>query len=123
MSKLAKNLALHPQAEFKATDKLPSIDVKWQFESETWPRAPMLQKAYLSVNIQRVCWIHEHSISNNDDNLNNTIYDLKRAVVEEVFGEFRQVLIEMRAALHDKDTTKLRGLLAELEKQMFIDGL
>jgi hypothetical protein len=122
MSKLAKNLTLQPQADFRAPDKLSSVDVKWQFEQGPWPK-PVLQKAHLSVNIQRTCWIHEHSISKKDDNLNDTIYDLKRAVVEEVFGEFRPMLMEMRAALHDRDTTKLRELLIELETKMFVDGL
>jgi hypothetical protein len=35
-------------------------------------------------------------------------------VIEEVFGEFRPMIIEMRSALYDDDKTRIRGLLAEL---------
>lgn len=123
MSKLAKSLALRPQAEFKAPNDLPSVDVKWQFDPAPFPMKLMIQKAHLSVNIQRVCWIHDYSIAKKDDKYADTIYDLKRAVVEEVFGEFRPLLMEMRATLHNRDLEKLRRLLNELEDQMFVDGL
>lgn len=45
--------------------------------------------------------------------------DLRRAIVEEVFGEFRPMIIEMRTALYDHDTTRMRKLLAEMEHKMF----
>ena len=49
--------------------------------------------------------------------------DLKRAMIEEVFGEFRPMIIEMRAALYDEDTSRVRRLLAEMEHSMFTDGI
>jgi hypothetical protein len=45
--------------------------------------------------------------------------DIRRAVIEEVFGEFRPYLYNMRAALYDRDDGKVRRLLNELEERMF----
>ena len=44
-------------------------------------------------------------------------------MIEEVFGEFRPMIIEMRAALYDEDTSRVRRLLAEMEHSMFADGI
>jgi hypothetical protein len=52
-----------------------------------------------------------------------TLRDLKRAMIEEVFGEYRPMIIEMRAALYDEDTSRVRRVLAEMEQSMFADGL
>lgn len=49
--------------------------------------------------------------------------DVRRAMVEEVFGEFRPYLIEMRAALHDGDESRLRRLLIDLEHKMFVEDV
>ena len=45
--------------------------------------------------------------------------DIRRAVIEEVFGEFRPYLSNMRAALYERDDGKVRRLLNELEERMF----
>ena len=44
-------------------------------------------------------------------------------MIEGVFGEFHQMIIEMRAALYDEDTSRVRRLLAEMEHSMFADGI
>ena len=49
----------------------------------------------------------------------DTLYDIKRAIIEEVFGEFRPYLIEMRASLYNDDFEETRILLMELEQKMF----
>ena len=48
---------------------------------------------------------------------------VKRAMIEEVFGEFRPIISEMRASLYEEDTTRVRSLIAELENRMFNDGI
>lgn len=53
------------------------------------------------------------------DMMGHAKQDLMRAMIEEVFGEFRPFLIEMRAAIYDEDKTRMRTLLAEMEEQMF----
>lgn len=71
----------------------------------------------LSVKIAKQCWYNE------SDDLNDVLHDIKRAMIEEVFGEFRPLLIEIRGSLYDEDTIRAKTLLAELEDQMFRDGL
>ena len=60
---------------------------------------------------------------NNIDLYTEALRDLKRVMIEEVFGEFRPMIIEMRAALYDEDTSRVRRLLAEMEHSMFADGI
>jgi len=50
---------------------------------------------------------------------NDTLKDIKTCIVEEVFGEFRQNIVEMRMALYQKDDSKMKDLLLKLEQQMF----
>jgi hypothetical protein len=47
------------------------------------------------------------------------MHNVKRSVIEDVFGEFRPLLIEMRTAIYDDDMTRVRTLLAQMENQMF----
>ena len=83
-------------------------------------RAKLETKAYISSS---------DCISSSAADHNNMIYiqkelrDLKRAMIEEVFGEFRPMIIEMRAALYDEDTSRVRRLLAEMEHSMFADAI
>ena len=53
----------------------------------------------------------------------DAIKDIKRAIIEEVFGEFRPLIYDMRAALYDGSKADLRKLLGELEDAMFHDGV
>lgn len=65
-------------------------------------------------------WVRD-DLLNGPDNM--TVYaDIKQAMIEEMFGEFRPLLIEMRSASYDEDQTRVRKLLAQLEYQMFHDG-
>ena len=64
-----------------------------------------------------------YTIKHQDTISNETLKDIKRAIIEEVFGEFRHLLIEMRAATYDQDNHRMRNLLAVLEQQMFHDGM
>jgi hypothetical protein len=53
------------------------------------------------------------------EKLADFMHNVKRSVIEDVFGEFRPLLIEMRTAIYDDDMTRLRTLLAQIENQMF----
>lgn len=43
----------------------------------------------------------------------------KRSVIEAVFGEFRQDILQLHNAIYDRDFQKSRALLTTLEKKMF----
>lgn len=63
------------------------------------------------------------TISKNDSPLYNALYDMKQAIIQEIFGEFRPQLIELKLALYDQDTDRARQILNTLEKNMFEDGV
>lgn len=78
----------------------------------------------LSVTFRHTAWLDEQLTNKpQGEQYVEAIMDIKRAIVEDVFGEFRPLIIEMRNALYDADTTRLRKLIAELENQMFVEGM
>jgi hypothetical protein len=77
----------------------------------------------IGVKLEAIKWVDDtkliHSKENEPAIVSDVLNDLKRAMIEEVFGEFRPLIIEMRSALYDKDNTRVRTLLAEMEQKMF----
>lgn len=77
----------------------------------------------IGVKLQTTKWVDDtkliHSKENEPAIVSDVLNDLKQAMIEEVFGEFRWMIIEMRSALYDKDNTRVRTLLAEMEHKMF----
>lgn len=77
----------------------------------------------IGVKLQATKWVDDtHLIRSNENEpaiVSDVLHDLKRAMIEEVFGEFRPIIIEMRSALYDRDNTRVRTLLAEMEQKMF----
>ena len=77
----------------------------------------------IGVKLQTTKWVDDthliHSKENEPAIVSDVLNDLKQAMIEEVFGEFRPLIIEMRSALYDKDNTRVRTLLAEMEHKMF----
>lgn len=77
-----------------------------------------LDKQYrIGVAFRQTIYISER------DNFSDAVLAVKRAMIEEVFGEFRPYIIEMQSALYVEDRARIRTLLAELENKMFADGL
>jgi hypothetical protein len=59
-----------------------------------------------------------------NENLSNesaleAIKDAKKAIIEDVFGEFRPFLLEAKVAIHQRDLHKALFILNELQQQMF----
>lgn len=81
----------------------------------------------IGVKLQATKWVDDtkliHSKENEPAIVSDVLNDLKQAMIEEVFGEFRPLIIEMRSALYDKDNTRVRTLLVEMEQKMFHDGI
>lgn len=77
----------------------------------------------IGVNLQATKWVDDSQLIMSNENdpaiVSEVLNDLRRAMIEEVFGEFRPLIIEMRSALYDRDTTRVRTLLAEMEQKMF----
>ena len=66
-------------------------------------------------------WIPDSHLTKGNENVivEETFNDIRAALLEQVFGEFRPLILEMRSALYDEDRHRIRTLLAELEHQMF----
>lgn len=119
MSKLAKSIDATLTGNVKASRdlKLNYLDTSIAFNP-----MPLTKQIRFSVKLECDRFI-EDSLIKNKNIYSEVLKDIKRAMIEEVFGEFRPMIIEMRSALYDDDKTRIRGLLAELEERMFNDGL
>jgi hypothetical protein len=121
MSKLAKAIDATFTGNVRASRdlKLNYLDIK--MDSRLDPQ--MLSKEIkLSAKLETTKWI-EDTLADNPDIYREVCRDIKRSMIEEVFGEFRPMLIEMRSALYDARNSRVRTLLAEMENIMFHEGL
>lgn len=48
---------------------------------------------------------------------------VKRAVIEEIFGEFRPLIYDIQVALYDRDTGRANRLMQDLSFKMFEEGM
>lgn len=114
MSKLAKVIdAKLPYRKIASMD-FKHMDVRTDVSSVP----PML-----GLEIRISAMVMKHAIVPPDVDPEDAIKDIKRAVIEDVFGEFRPLIYDMRAALYDDNKTDLRKLLGELEDALFHDGV
>jgi hypothetical protein len=81
----------------------------------------------IEVKLSTVKWFDQSALIDTGENepaIREEIYSsIKRAMIEEVFGEFRPIIIELRSAIYDKNLDRMRYLTAELEEKMFVEGL
>lgn len=106
------------------TSRLPAVrytDIKFT-SGITHNQYGFDKEVMLDFRLRTNAWVNEQEW-NNTEVRSTIIRDLKRSLIEEVFGEFRPLIIELRSSLYDGDTVRTRALLAELENQMFTDGL
>jgi uncharacterized protein (DUF1810 family) len=120
MSKLAKAINSTLTGDVKAARnlKLNYLDVSRTVSDVDHLR--LAKKYKIGVKLETSCWLEEGLVA---DAYHEMLFSVKRAMIEEVFGEFRPLIIEMRSALYDEDTRRVRTLLAQLEEQMFTDGV
>lgn len=72
----------------------------------------------VDVNFGALGYVKTRNAQKNSD-YEIVVYDIKRGLAEEVFGEFRPILMDMRRLIYEQDMTKLREKINELEAQMF----
>jgi hypothetical protein len=72
-------------------------------------------------------WFDETALISSNENalaIRQEVYSsIKRAMIEEIFGEFRPIIIELQSAIYDKNLDRMRRLTIELERKMFIEGV
>ena len=73
----------------------------------------------VGLTIQNSVWVDSTVKSTENGSLQDAINASKKAIIEEIFGEFRPILYELRLATYDRDISKVRELLSDLDKRMF----
>lgn len=81
----------------------------------------------VSVKLTTTKWFDDSDLiksMENEDAIKDEIFSsIKRAMIEEIFGEFRPIVYELQSAIYDKNQNRMRQLVSELERKMFIEGI
>ena len=123
MSKIARAIAATGTGNYAAPTKFNYTDVTMKSTKVPGTWGDIVTQYRIEARLGADAWVSPETIVNNEQNaLEHAIMSIKRAVVEEIFGEFRPIIYQMNTALYEKDTVRLATLLATLEHQMFTDG-
>lgn len=117
MSKLAKMI----EARFTGNQAYAEQKISgWDFVVATRPvnSSVVLPETIREYVFTLECWVKKY-VSENEDEKEVAFKHIKRAMIEQVFGEFRPLIIEMHSALYDNDRTRVSELLNKLEDTMF----
>jgi len=121
MSKLAKAIKITQLNQYRPVSELNTNYLSTEFLTESLSIEELIR---LQVTLKTDKWLNKSLTNQADIDLRyEIIKDIKRAMIEEIFGEFRPYLIELRSSLYDKDLSRARTLLAQMEEQMFVEGL
>ena len=121
MSKLAHAINDHMTGDHKLK-RLKFVNIKHDVSAVPASMIPSVG-VNIQATFQHTVWVDDHGGTSARDKISGALHDTKRAIIEDVFGEFRPLILEMRTALYDIDTDRLRSLLVSLEHQMFVDGM
>lgn len=121
MSKLAKaidyevgNRYFYKQLPFK----FKYTDVKFSVSDDMSTIGAKYREYKIGVTLETKAYCND-----SDPNKDGIVKAVKRAMIEEVFGEFRPMIYNLHAALHDKDTIEAEKIVQELDRIMFHEGL
>jgi hypothetical protein len=120
MSKLAKAIdyKIGRESYYRQTPlKLTYTGVNFTV-SEITTVPPKVREYKIGVTLEAKALLDEVNPVRHD-----AIVKIKRAMIEEVFGEFRPMIYNLHTALYDRDTEQAVKILNELEHVMFSEGL
>ena len=121
MSKLAKQINAIFEGKVTASRSMKYVNVT---KSVVDDPVSYNRQYKVSATFGQTRVVDRFGIDKFSDNISEeALKDIKRAIIEEVFGEFRPLLYEMKAAIYDEDFYRLRETLAKLEIEMFHDGI
>lgn len=116
MSKLAKTLVEH-MTGVRVQNTIPCMSV--DYNSIEVPINMELIQYSLSVKFEKTFTVSRGSRGE----LGEAIKDMRRAIIEEVFGEFRMGIIEAKHAAYNRDYEKVLDALHKLDREMFSEGI
>ena len=111
MSKITREIKL-----FKGFNKKASLGKLGLIELESvFNESPVLTECYLDLCISKTAYINL-----SDRELEHFATEqLKKAIIEELYGEFRPKIREIYLSLLEQDFDKSLKFLQELEKEMY----
>jgi hypothetical protein len=116
MSKLSE------QINYAITNKR-AIDNTFDFKYSVGAHVPSLPKYLQQVSFEAIFgsryYISEELTYGKSEVLAHTLKEVKLNVIEEIFGEFRKPLRELRHHLYDNNVPEALNVLTNLESQMF----
>lgn len=77
-----------------------------------------VKRVSIGVKLHSDVWVSD-TIASTDTPIQQALKDVKKAMIEEIFGEFRPLIADLRVATWNDDTMRVRELLNELEEKMF----
>ena len=113
MSKLAKTLVEH-MTGVRVQNTIPCMSV--DYNSIEVPINMELIQYSLSAKFEKTFTVSRGK-------LGEAIKDVHRAIIEEVFGEFRMSIIEAKHAAYNRDYEKVLAALHKLDREMFSEGI
>lgn len=114
------------QVRARADSTVDEFSVKEKF-TEVVNFHSIRQKHYnIGLTIGTSVWINDYDYPGSspkaENELHDAIYNSKRAIIEQVFGEFRPILMKLEREIFNGNKSEALGLVRELEKQMFTVG-
>jgi hypothetical protein len=124
MSKLAKAIVYQRTGNTSALQNFGYNYTDISFHAQ---KVDFVHEYKIEVKLSTRKWFDETALISSNENasaIRQEVYtSIKRAMIEEIFGEFRPIIIELQSAIYDKNLDRMRRLTAELEHKMFIEGL
>lgn len=121
MSKLAKLLEATYTGNVRAGQELQMDYTKTNFEYDSLPNFHNMDyEIRANVSFGSRGWISQSDyIKDRKLSSHYVVKNIKRGVIEEVFGEFRPHLYKLRTAIYNRDFDIARELIEKLEYDMF----
>lgn len=125
MSKLAKAIsAVDSSRRVVGEPQFKYTEVRSEWGDYTSQLGEVLKEYKVGTVLQNRILINPHAYTVEErDALHSAVKNCKKAMIEEIFGEFRGPLYDIRAAMYDRDNDKAIRLLNKLESQMFHEGI
>lgn len=118
MSKIAKAITCQVNGHDYRSEPIKLDYTKINFETETI--SGTLGRA---IKYRIGFKLETSALADENQDPSSMIEATKRAMIEEIFGEFRPLLYKLRASLYDRDLREADKIAAELDHIMFREGL
>lgn len=120
MSKLADKVfvkSLQTSLQTKRASEMPLCVDEFKVQDSFSSFRMVEETLYeIKVSIGNRIWIRDIDSS---EELNRAVHITKKGIIEEVFGEFRVLLMKCYKEVYNGDREKSLDAIRELEKQMF----